>query len=63
MSKESNSDMTTGVPSDDALKTSKLQKLIEYARSLICSGFYGKLTITFSGGRIVHIEKQESLKL
>lgn len=37
-------------------------KLAELLKDLINNEFYGKITLTFRRGKIVHLEKNESFK-
>ena len=41
----------------------KQRKLAEVLNDLIFKKFYGKITLTFRDGRVVHIEKNESIKV
>ena len=40
-----------------------MAKLMEIIKGLISCSFYGKLTIKFEHGKIVHLVKEESLKV
>jgi len=40
-----------------------MDKLIAIIKGLIDDGFWGKLTIHFEGGKVVHLKKEESIKL
>jgi len=37
-----------------------MSKLIEYFKKIIADRFYGKVIISFEGGRIVHLERHIS---
>ena len=39
-----------------------LRWLSNLLAQLVASQFYGKLTINFKGGEVVHVTKEESLK-
>ena len=40
-----------------------METLINILKKLIIDKFYGKITITFENGKIVHVEKRESIKV
>ena len=40
-----------------------MTKLIEIIKGLTSGKFYGKLTIKFEHGKVVHLVKEESLKV
>jgi len=40
-----------------------IEKLLAFIKDLIHNKFYGKLTITMESGNIVHLKKEESVKL
>jgi hypothetical protein len=42
---------------------SKFSKLVDLLMSLTSALFYGTVTIKFEAGKIVHVKKEESLKL
>lgn len=41
----------------------KMNKLLEMIKDLIIKRFFGKIEITFNAGKIVHIRKEESIKI
>lgn len=42
---------------------SQLKKLVEILKLLTEGKFFGKLEIIFNSGKVVHVKKEESLKL
>ena len=40
-----------------------MDKLIAIIKALIADVFWGKLTIYFEAGKVVHLKKEESIKL
>ena len=40
-----------------------MDKLLKLIKTLISENFYGKLTISFECGRIVHVKKEETIKV
>ena len=40
-----------------------MDKLIDIIKALIAACFWGKLTIHFEAGKVVHLKKEESIKL
>jgi len=40
-----------------------VEKLIDYIKNLILNKFYGKITISFENGKIVHVKEEKNLKL
>lgn len=43
--------------------TGKMKKLLDMLKELTDRGFFGRLEIIFNAGKIVHVKKEESLKL
>jgi len=43
--------------------TEKLLKLVNILEELILNKFYGSILIKFENGKIVHIKKEESIKI
>jgi hypothetical protein len=43
--------------------TGKTKKLLEMLKELTENRFFGRLEIIFNAGKIVHVKKEESLKL
>lgn len=43
--------------------TKQLSKLMEMLKDLTLKGFYGSMQIKFENGKIVHVKKEESIKL
>ena len=41
----------------------RIAQLLEELKKLTNNKFYGKLTITFEAGKLVHLKKEESIKL
>ena len=41
----------------------QLSKLIEIIKKLTRDNFYGSMKISFENGKIVHVKKEESIKL
>jgi hypothetical protein len=41
----------------------QLKKLSDIVRDLILARFYGTIAVKFEAGKIVHIKKEESIKL
>jgi len=40
-----------------------IEKLLAFIKKLIDNKFYGKLTVSFEAGKVVHLKKEESIKL
>jgi len=40
-----------------------IQKLLAYIKDLVDNRFYGKLILSFESGKIVHLKKEENIKL
>jgi len=40
-----------------------LKKLLAFIEKLVYGKFYGKIVISFEAGKIIHLKKEESIKL
>ncbi len=41
----------------------QISKLMVIIKELIVNGFYGSLLVKFENGKVVHIKKEESIKI